>query len=85
MKRILHHPRVFNFFKKLPKKQVEEILKKIEKISLLTGFKNLDIKKLANTKNSFRLRIKNIRVIFEIDEKNKILYILDIDFRGNIY
>lgn len=83
---ILYLPRASKFFNKLPHKIKSGLISKIEKIAedpIQIG--NLDIKKLATTKSSWRLRQGNIRVIYEIDWKNKTLYIWEIDFRGNIY
>lgn len=33
----------------------------------------------------FRLRVGDWRVVFDVDEKNKVLKILDVDHRKNIY
>ena len=83
---ILYYPRAGRFFSKLPQKIKSKLILKIEKIAEnpnLIG--NLDIKKLATTKSSWRLRQGNIRVIYEIDWKNKSIYVWEIDFRSNVY
>lgn len=82
---IKYHPRSIKFLRKISKKEAEKILSTIEQLTKSTTSGNLDIKKLVNTKRSFRLRIGNIRVVYEYDESSKIIYIHEIDFRGNIY
>ena len=86
---LLYHPRALKFLKKIPKKDAVNILEKLEKLATnpnpSTVVTNLDIKRLATTQKSFRLRVGKIRVVYEIEEQSKIIYIQDIDFRGNIY
>ena len=71
--------------RKISQKESEKILGTIEQLPKSTTTGNLDIKKLVNTKRSWRLRIGNIRVVYEYDLVGKIIYIHEIDFRGNIY
>lgn len=82
---ILYHPRSIKFLQKIPKKEAKKVIGAIGKLTSSSHISNLDIKKLINTKRSYRIRIGNIRVVFEIDEKQKVIYIHEIDFRGNIY
>lgn len=79
------HPRVAKKLKQLHPNDKKRIVEKIDKLSQNPKDASLDIKKLANTKNSFRLRIGNLRAIFEVAEKEKIVYIWDVDYRGSIY
>ncbi|MDQ6595044.1 type II toxin-antitoxin system RelE family toxin [Bacillus salipaludis] len=44
-----------------------------------------DIKPLKGRENKLRLRVGTYRVIFEIDHHEKIIYILTIDNRGDVY
>lgn len=85
MYKLLYHPRSLKFFRKLPAKEKQGLLSKLEKLQSDPFAKTLDITKLATTKRSFRLRIGAIRAVYEVDPKVKIVYIHDIDFRGNIY
>lgn len=85
MFRIFYHPRAYKFLKKLPKNQIRQIIAKIDKLEDNPFSKEANIKKLATTKRSFRLRIGNIRVVYEVASEKKIIYINDIDFRRNIY
>jgi mRNA interferase RelE/StbE len=85
MFRVFYHPRAYKFLKKLPENQTRQITAKIDKLEHNPFSKEADIKKLATTKRSWRLRIGNIRVVYEVVSDKKIIYINDIDFRGNIY
>lgn len=82
---LLYHPRVKKFLLKIPKKDGQRILEKLEILQKSHEPAGLDIKKLVNTSRSFRLRVGTIRVIYEKDDVKHILYIHDMDFRGNIY
>lgn len=83
--KLLYHPRSLKFLKKIPKREAANILEKLEQLAGDPNTRNLDITKLATTQKSFRLRTGKIRVVYEIDQSSKIIYIQDIDFRGNIY
>jgi len=69
-------------FEKLDKQTAERLYKGFEK------FKNpfkLDIIKMAGGGDFYRIRIGELRAIVWIDFKNKILYVVDFDYRGRIY
>jgi len=85
MYKLVYHPRVFKFLTKISKKEAKRIVEKIEDLDKNPLSEELNVKKLATTKRSYRLRIGNFRVIFEIDFENKIIYIHEVGFRGNIY
>lgn len=85
MYKLVYHPRVFKFLTKISKKEAERIVKKIEILDKNPLSEELNVKKLASTKRSFRLRIENFRVIFEVDFEKKIIYIHEVGFRGSIY
>jgi mRNA interferase RelE/StbE len=48
-------------------------------------FKEYDLKKLKGTRNFYRIRIGKIRVIYEIKELEKRIYIHFIGYRGKAY
>ena len=58
------------------------IFKKVEELSENPFSK--DIKKLKG-EPAFRLRVGDYRIIFDIDMKNRIIYILRLGHRKNIY
>lgn len=45
----------------------------------------LNIKKLVNVSGFYRLRTGKIRVIFEIEQKKKQVWIRKIGYRGGVY
>jgi mRNA interferase RelE/StbE len=73
--------------KELSKLASIDIDKVLLKISQLTSpFEtNLDIKKLVNYPDYYRLRIGQIRVIFEVDKLKKEVWIRKIGYRGGVY
>lgn len=47
---------------------------------------NVDVKKLpGNWTGYYRLRKGSLRIIFEIDKTEKVLFVEKIDFRGGVY
>ena len=49
-------------------------------------FKHHNIKRLCGElEGSFRLRVGNIRVIYSVDQSQRVVYIEVIRFRGNVY
>lgn len=85
-------------YKVLYKKPALKFISKHKKIGLLfykafteitediqLNFQKYDIKRLKGKENHYRLRIGMYRAIFEIQKKNVILYVIDIDSRGDIY
>jgi len=85
MYKLLYRPECIKFLKKIPKKDGFAIIQKLELLSKKPFTRsNLDIKKLA-AKQSYRLRYRSIRVIFELDPKSQTIYINEINFRGSIY
>ena len=61
------------------KARIIEALKELEK-----GFSaRLDIKKLKGTKNHYRIRVGDYRILFVLD--SDITYVYDISHRRNVY
>lgn len=85
MFKVIYHPRALRFLKRLPPKETKRVLEKIDLLIVNPSAQNLDIKKLATTKRSYRLRIGNLRLIYEADWPENIIYIHEIGFRGDIY
>jgi mRNA-degrading endonuclease RelE of RelBE toxin-antitoxin system len=46
---------------------------------------SLDIKKIVNVVGFYRLRVGKMRVIFEIDKKQKQIWIRKVGYRGGMY
>ena len=80
---LIFHPRARKFLKKLGDRDFRSVIAKIKLLENKDLHHLLDIRKMANTQNVYRLRVGKIRSIFEIENSN--VYIHDINFRGNIY
>jgi len=74
--------KISKFLLKLKKKERDNLLKVLKKISIL-DLDGLDIKKLKNLSNYFRVRVGKVRIIFEKSKKKAI--IRKVDFRNNVY
>lgn len=70
---------------RLNKFKAESILKRIQYVALDPFKIDNNTIKLSGTTSSYRLRIGDIRVIYELDTKNKIIYIAKISPRGSVY
>lgn len=67
------------FIKSQPRNHQERILKAINKLP------QGDIKALSGTKNAYRLRVGDYRVIYEIDHDVLLITVVDVGNRGQIY
>lgn len=65
--------------------EVREELKKFL-IKIKGGNVNIDLKKLVGDwEGYYRLRKGRLRIIFEVNKNEKILFVERIDFRGDVY
>jgi len=64
---------------------VVEELKKF--LTTMTGGRaNVDIKRLAGDwEGYYRVRKGKLRIIFDVDKHERVLYVERIDFRGDVY
>lgn len=81
MYQLIIRPKAEKHFAKLPQKLKEKILKALKKLEDHPFQTGLDIKKLMGTQKSYRLRVGELRVIYEIDTGNQEIFVTDIDFR----
>ena len=71
--------------KKLSRVDLERCLAKIKVLESFSP-KTTNVKKLQGIDSKvYRLRIGNIRVIFEVDSTTKIVWILEMGYRGGVY
>ena len=68
-------------FSRLPKNLQEKIAKKLKQLKEGPFQGGLDIKKLSGTDKSYRLRVGELRIIYQMDSKLKDICVVDIDFR----
>jgi len=80
--RVFLHKRVIKFLEKLDEKRRENVLrvlKSLEKFPLIRA----DIKKIGE--RTYRMRIGELRVIFDYDKEKNAIFVKLVDFRGRIY
>ena len=85
MYRVFFRERAFkSLSKRISSADRKKILSKIETLAKNPFSRSLDVKKLVFFKNlekAYRLRIGNLRVIYELDTKSKKIIIYLIDYR----
>lgn len=83
--KLLYHPQCLKKLRKIPRADQFRMLTKLQELSSNPYTKHLDTKKLVKTQNNYRLRTGNLRAVYEISEKEKTIFVWEIDYRGNIY
>ena len=76
---------VYKFIKSRPKKFREVIFDAFDKIAADPFDNSLDIKKLKNKPDHYRLRLGKYRVLYEIQKHQILVYFYKADSRGDIY
>jgi len=72
-------------FQKLPKNKALDLKTKLETLAKNPYLPNNNLAPLSGTKNSFRLRLGDYRVLYELDNRRQIIYIHRIKPRGEVY
>ncbi len=82
--KILYAKSVSHDIRKIPKKYLDKIKESIEELKNFPNIK--DVKKLtAHPLADFRLRVGEYRILFDVDWKERVIYILKIGHRKEIY
>lgn len=68
-------------FARLPKNLQEKVARKLKLLAESPFQTGLDIKKLAGTEKSYRLRVGELRIIYQMNSQLKTIFVADIDFR----
>ena len=85
MYRVTIHRQASRYLKKLPTPEKENIKESLRKLAL-DPFQIPNVKHMVGEwKGYHRIRIGNVRVIFWIDQEEKIIYIDHIGPRGDVY
>ena len=75
------HPQARKEFEALPKKNRRAVDEGIQELRV-TPY-NVHVKKLVNGDGQFRVRVGEYRVFFEIEKKERAVYILQVKRRGS--
>lgn len=70
-------------YRKLPNNVKLRIDQKLNYISLTP--RGPDTKKLVGEENAYRTRVGNYRIVYEIEDKKLLVWILDVGHRSSIY
>lgn len=81
MYKLVVKPSADKNFSKIPKKFQEKVFKKLTLLEIDPFQSGIDVKKLTGSKKSYRLRVGELRVIYELDTDKKEIFVTDIDFR----
>lgn len=68
-------------FSRLPKNLQEKLAKKLKQLEEDPFQAGLNIKKLSGTQKSYRLRVGELRVIYQLDSSIQKISVEDIDLR----
>ena len=85
MPKVILHERAQKKVAKQPKQDQTKVTKAILQMKI-SPFESLNVQRYQSSAGKFyRLRIGNIRLVFEFDSKSDSVFIQAIDYRGNIY
>jgi len=80
MYQIIIKKKAKKFIDKLPVNERRRVVSAIERLP-----DGEDIKKMKGYDNLLRLRVGDYRIVYTIDNGKLIVYVIDIDNRGDIY
>ena len=84
--RLLLHKNASKFIEKCDKKQKEMIKKKLTLLQIdPRNHPLLDIKAMQGYSDLYRLRIGQYRLIYQIKEKELLIFLMTIGNRGDVY
>ena len=69
---------------KLSKVDVEKVVLKLKQLKFFPKDQR-NIKRLSGFKDCYRLRVGKIRVVFKVNNRDKIIWIFGVDYRDKIY
>ena len=84
MYRVVFEKQAKEFLDSIPSSIKNRVIQKINALALNPYAKNNNVKKLRG-REGYRLRVENIRVIYNIADDVLMIYVLLAGFRKNIY
>lgn len=84
---VIAHRRVLKFLKDLKDEQlkgrIKDVVEKLGDYPL--SLRELDVDKLEGIERTFRVRIGNFRLVFNVDKKERITFITHLGKRESVY
>lgn len=74
MYQIVIRPKAEKNFSKIPRKLQEKVLRSLKKLSENPFQAGLDVKKLIGTSKSYRMRVGELRIIYEMETPLKEIF-----------
>ena len=75
----------FKEYKKLPKQYRQKINEVLEILQINPLNEVLNIRKIQNTKNHYRIRVGHYRIIYSIQKRQLIIEIIRVGHRQDVY
>jgi len=82
---LLLHKSVTKFLKKSPAKQRQVLKEKLEQLKQDPLSRKLDIKLMQGYVDLYRLRVGQIRFIYQIKNNELIVFVIKAGHRGDVY
>ena len=73
------------YIKKLDRVTKGRIRKALLQLAANPYQSNLDVKRLSGYENSYRLRVGKYRALYKINKDEVIIFVFDVNSRGDIY
>lgn len=83
--KVLYSPQAEKYLARLTSSKAASILKRVIYVTSDPFKTDNNIVRLSGTVSSYRLRIGDIRVVYELNAKSKIMYVVKIAPRGSVY
>ncbi len=85
MYRIVYEKETAKFLRKVTLGQLQKIKTKLEAVAKDPFGSHPNLTSLKGMTSGFRLRLGNLRVVYEAEPKTKTIIVWKIDFRGSVY
>lgn len=85
MYQIIYAKITIKFLRRLSRVQLVRLKSKIEQVAADPFSANPNLTALKDLSGGYRLRVGNLRIVYEIETKKKQIVVWKIGFRGSVY
>ncbi len=86
MFKVAVHKNVVKQLKNLKKAHLKKLAYVLETLKTNpVPWREFDIRKIEGEENTYRIRIGDFRLVYFVDEENKIIHVIKLERRGRIY